>query len=100
MTRSKVKLEFISNDASRKNTFRKRNKGLLKKVNELSTLCGIPACAIIYSPYNTNPTCGHQTPVRTALFRSSGRCRCWTTEENVGPRDIHQTTHSQSVRAA
>ncbi|CAA7022034.1 unnamed protein product [Microthlaspi erraticum] len=26
-----------------------------KKVNELSTLCGVPACAIIYSPYTTNP---------------------------------------------
>ncbi|CAA7022035.1 unnamed protein product [Microthlaspi erraticum] len=55
MTRSKVKLEFISNDASRRKSFGKRNKGLQKKVNELSTLCGIPACAIIYSPYNTNP---------------------------------------------
>ncbi|CAH8387939.1 unnamed protein product [Eruca vesicaria subsp. sativa] len=36
-------------------TRKKRKKGLLKKVNELSTLCGINACAIIYSPYDTNP---------------------------------------------
>ncbi|KAL1225869.1 Agamous-like MADS-box protein AGL80 [Cardamine amara subsp. amara] len=55
MTRKKVKLAFISNDSSRKATFKKRKKGLIKKVNELSTLCGIPACAIIYSPYDTNP---------------------------------------------
>ncbi|CAA7015906.1 unnamed protein product [Microthlaspi erraticum] len=27
----------------------------MKKVNELSTLCGITACAIIYSPYDSNP---------------------------------------------
>ncbi|XP_010486065.1 PREDICTED: agamous-like MADS-box protein AGL80 [Camelina sativa] len=55
MTRKKVKLAFITNDASRKATFKKRKKGLLKKVSELSTLCGINACAIIYSPYDSNP---------------------------------------------
>ncbi|CAH2054913.1 unnamed protein product [Thlaspi arvense] len=55
MTRKKVKLAFIANDSSRKATFKKRKKGLMKKVNELSTLCGITACAIIYSPYDSNP---------------------------------------------
>ncbi|KAL1192031.1 Agamous-like MADS-box protein AGL80 [Cardamine amara subsp. amara] len=55
MTRKKVKLAFIANDSSRKATFKKRKKGLMKKVNELSTLCGVTACAIIYSPYDTNP---------------------------------------------
>ncbi|KAJ4823856.1 Agamous-like MADS-box protein agl80, partial [Turnera subulata] len=55
MTRKKVKLAFIANDAARKATFKKRRKGLIKKVSELSTLCGIEACAIIYSPYETQP---------------------------------------------
>ncbi|KAL1222220.1 Agamous-like MADS-box protein AGL80 [Cardamine amara subsp. amara] len=55
MTRKKVKLAFIANDSSRKSTFKKRKKGLMKKVNELSTLCGVNACAIVYSPYDTNP---------------------------------------------
>ncbi|KFK29648.1 hypothetical protein AALP_AA7G160600 [Arabis alpina] len=55
MTRKKVKLAFIANDSSRKATFKKRKKGLMKKVNELATLCGITACAVIYSPYDTNP---------------------------------------------
>lgn len=55
MTRKKVKVAYISNDSSRKATFKKRKKGLMKKVNELSTLCGINACAIIYSPYDSNP---------------------------------------------
>ncbi|XP_074364263.1 agamous-like MADS-box protein AGL80 [Apium graveolens] len=55
MTRKKVKLAFISNDASRKATFKKRKKGLMKKVGELSTLCGIDACAIIYSHYEPQP---------------------------------------------
>ncbi|CAH1414663.1 unnamed protein product [Lactuca virosa] len=55
MTRKKVKLAFITNDSARKATYKKRKKGLMKKVNELSTLCGIDACAIIYSPYEAQP---------------------------------------------
>ncbi|WOG89733.1 hypothetical protein DCAR_0208971 [Daucus carota subsp. sativus] len=55
MTRKKVKLAFISNDATRKATYKKRKKGLMKKVEELTTLCGIDACAIIYSPYDEQP---------------------------------------------
>ncbi|KAM3324570.1 agamous-like MADS-box protein AGL80 [Capsicum chacoense] len=55
MTRKKVKLAYITNDSSRKATFKKRKKGLMKKVSELSTLCGIDACAIIYSPYDNAP---------------------------------------------
>ncbi|XVF43906.1 hypothetical protein PTKIN_Ptkin02bG0078700 [Pterospermum kingtungense] len=55
MTRKKVKLAYISNDSARKATYKKRKKGLMKKVNELSTLCGIQTCAIIYSPYESQP---------------------------------------------
>lgn len=55
MTRKKVKLAFIENDTSRKATYNKRKKGLLKKVDELTTLCGIDACAIIYGPYDPQP---------------------------------------------
>jgi len=55
MTRRKVKLAFIVNDAARKATYKKRKKGLLKKVVELSTLCGIEACAIVYGPYEPQP---------------------------------------------
>ncbi|CAA2983136.1 agamous-like MADS-box AGL80 [Olea europaea subsp. europaea] len=55
MTRKKVKLAFITNDSARKATFRKRKKGLMKKVSELSTLCGIDICAIIYSSYESQP---------------------------------------------
>ncbi|XP_058782065.1 agamous-like MADS-box protein AGL80 [Vicia villosa] len=55
MTRKKVKLAFIENDTARKTTYKKRNKGLLKKVDEISTLCGIDACAIVYGPYDPQP---------------------------------------------
>ncbi|XP_057433882.1 agamous-like MADS-box protein AGL80 [Lotus japonicus] len=55
MTRRKVKLAFIVNDSARKATYKKRKKGLMKKVDELTTLCGIEACAIIYSPFDPQP---------------------------------------------
>ncbi|XP_054817330.1 agamous-like MADS-box protein AGL80 [Prosopis cineraria] len=55
MTRKKVKLAFIANDSARKATYKKRKKGLIKKIDELTTLCGIEACAIVYSPYDSQP---------------------------------------------
>ena len=53
MTRKKVKLEYISDDSARKTTFKKRKKGILKKVSELTILCGIEACAIISNPFDS-----------------------------------------------
>ncbi|KAI5659453.1 hypothetical protein M9H77_28246 [Catharanthus roseus] len=52
MARKKVKLAFMMNDVKRKATYKKRKKGLLNKVSELTTLCGINAGAIIYSEYD------------------------------------------------
>ncbi|XP_042027306.1 agamous-like MADS-box protein AGL80 [Salvia splendens] len=55
MTRKKVTLAYITNDSERKASYKKRKKGLIKKVSKLSTLCGVQACVIIYSPYDTVP---------------------------------------------
>ncbi|GAU21591.1 hypothetical protein TSUD_131750 [Trifolium subterraneum] len=55
MARQKVKLAFIVNAAARKATYKKRSKSLLKKLSELSILCGIDACALIYGPYEPEP---------------------------------------------
>ncbi|KAF5469889.1 hypothetical protein F2P56_010446 [Juglans regia] len=55
MTRKKVNFAYIANDSARKATFKKRKKGLLKKMSELSTLCAVQTCAIIYSPYDPEP---------------------------------------------
>ncbi|KAJ6884632.1 agamous-like MADS-box protein AGL80 [Populus alba x Populus x berolinensis] len=55
MGRRKVKHELISNESVRKVTFRKRKAGLLKKLDELATLCGVAACAIIFSAYDDQP---------------------------------------------
>ncbi|KAG5151934.1 hypothetical protein JHK84_028406 [Glycine max] len=55
MTRKKVKLAYITDVTARKSTYKKRKKGIIKKVSELTILCGIPACAIISSPFDSKP---------------------------------------------
>jgi hypothetical protein len=55
MARKKVKLAFITNDSRRKATYKKRKTGLMKKVYELSTLCDVDACAIVYRPNEAQP---------------------------------------------
>ncbi|GAB4857156.1 hypothetical protein Ancab_015066 [Ancistrocladus abbreviatus] len=50
MTRRKVKLAWIENDGLRKTTYRKRKLGLTKKVEELTILCGIEGCLLIFNP--------------------------------------------------
>lgn len=55
MPRKKVNLGYIEDDHARKATFRKRKAGIMKKANELSTLCGVDGCAIVFSPYNPQP---------------------------------------------
>ncbi|XP_047306556.1 agamous-like MADS-box protein AGL80 [Impatiens glandulifera] len=55
MTRNKVKLTYILNKTVRKTTFKKRRVGIVKKLDELTTLCGIEACAVIYSAFDPQP---------------------------------------------
>ncbi|KVH95948.1 agamous-like MADS-box protein AGL80 [Cynara cardunculus var. scolymus] len=52
MPRSKVKLEYITDEYARKTSFMKRKTSVMKKLNELCTLCGVDACAIMYSEYD------------------------------------------------
>ena len=51
MGMKKVKLSLIANEISRETSFMKRKNGIMKKLYELSTLCGVQACALIYSPF-------------------------------------------------
>ncbi|GAU36856.1 hypothetical protein TSUD_213800 [Trifolium subterraneum] len=51
----KVKLAFITKDTARKATYKKRVKGLMKKLNEITTLCGIKACGIVFNPDDLEP---------------------------------------------
>ncbi|KAL4325164.1 hypothetical protein GQ457_11G031960 [Hibiscus cannabinus] len=55
MTRRKVELVWITSQSARRASLRKRRVGLLKKVEELTTLCGIKACLVMYSPGEQEP---------------------------------------------
>ncbi|XP_047306558.1 agamous-like MADS-box protein AGL80 [Impatiens glandulifera] len=55
MARKKVKLTYIVNDTMRKITFKKRKVGVVKKLDEITTLCGIEACTVIYSAFDSQP---------------------------------------------
>ncbi|ONK57462.1 uncharacterized protein A4U43_C09F760 [Asparagus officinalis] len=55
MARKKVTLAWIANDATRRATLKKRRRGLLKKVSELSVLCDVPACVVVYGPDEAQP---------------------------------------------
>ena len=50
-----MRLEYIENDTARRVTYKKRVKGIVKKTQELSVLCGVDACAIVYGPYDKAP---------------------------------------------
>ncbi|KAJ4705415.1 agamous-like MADS-box protein AGL80 [Melia azedarach] len=68
MTRKKVKLVWIVSDSARKASLKKRRVGLLKKVSELTTLCGVNAFIIIYSPEDKEPAMWPSRPVVQQLL--------------------------------
>ncbi|CAL0334749.1 unnamed protein product [Lupinus luteus] len=55
MARKRLDLTYIASDSKRNATLKKRRNGLMKKINELTTLCGIEACAIISTPDDLQP---------------------------------------------
>ncbi|PON71216.1 MADS-box transcription factor [Trema orientale] len=52
MGRGKLPLRLIAKDKSRRVTFEKRKKGLIKKAKELSTLCAVRVCLIVHNVKN------------------------------------------------
>ncbi|KAJ9677554.1 hypothetical protein PVL29_022509 [Vitis rotundifolia] len=63
MARGKLKLELIADEKLRCRTFRNRQKGLKKKLHELSTLCDVEACMIMYCDQNGNVTYSSQPDI-------------------------------------
>ncbi|KAH0755106.1 hypothetical protein KY290_025376 [Solanum tuberosum] len=55
MTRKKENYAFIEDDSKRKISYNKRLKGLLKKSDELKTLCDVEVATVIYGPYKNEP---------------------------------------------
>ncbi|XP_019096769.1 PREDICTED: floral homeotic protein PMADS 1-like [Camelina sativa] len=55
MARKKIKLAWIENDNSRVIRSKKRREGLLKKIEEVTILCDVKACIIMFSPEEDYP---------------------------------------------
>ncbi|ESQ40576.1 hypothetical protein EUTSA_v10016044mg [Eutrema salsugineum] len=49
MGRTKLKFAWIGNQRARKNAYKKRMQGLIKKAGELTILCNMSACLIFFS---------------------------------------------------
>ncbi|XP_054776605.1 agamous-like MADS-box protein AGL8 [Prosopis cineraria] len=50
MGRGRLAMKLIEKEKSRKATFQKRKNGIMKKAHELSTLCGVDCCLVVYGP--------------------------------------------------
>ncbi|XP_031117003.1 agamous-like MADS-box protein AGL61 [Ipomoea triloba] len=48
--RQRIRLSRIESDTNRNVTFSKRPNGLIKKANEISTLCGVEILWMIFAP--------------------------------------------------
>jgi hypothetical protein len=55
MARKKVNLQWISNNATRRATYKRRSQGLEKKASELATLCGTKLCVVMYGQGEAQP---------------------------------------------
>ncbi|KAG5606625.1 hypothetical protein H5410_028117 [Solanum commersonii] len=55
MSRNKVNYALIDDASQRKVSSNKRLKGLLKKSDELKTLCDVEVATVIYDPYKNEP---------------------------------------------
>ncbi|PPD96033.1 hypothetical protein GOBAR_DD06924 [Gossypium barbadense] len=55
MTGKRVKLAWIENSSARRASLRKRRQGLVKKVTELTTLCGVEGGIVIYTKNEEEP---------------------------------------------
>ncbi|XP_072982731.1 agamous-like MADS-box protein AGL80 [Typha latifolia] len=68
MARKKVNLAWIANDSTRRATFKKRKKGLMKKASELATLCDVKACVVVYGPQEPHPEVWPSLPEATRVL--------------------------------
>ncbi|XP_038904450.1 MADS-box transcription factor PHERES 1-like [Benincasa hispida] len=69
MTRKKVKLVWIASDNARKASFKKRRLRLLKKVSELTTLCGVFVFAVVNGPDEDHPVIWPYLSAAQHLYR-------------------------------
>ncbi|XP_022934582.1 agamous-like MADS-box protein AGL6 [Cucurbita moschata] len=76
MGRGTLSLKLISNPKSRRTTFQKRKKSLMKKAYELSTLCDVQTCVVIASEeFETWPSDRTQVEAMIRSYKSQSFCK-------------------------
>ncbi|XP_047309775.1 agamous-like MADS-box protein AGL80 [Impatiens glandulifera] len=55
VTRKKVNLTYILNNSARRNTYKKRKLSVVKQLDEITTLCDVEVCTVIYSDFDPQP---------------------------------------------
>ncbi|KQK08507.1 hypothetical protein BRADI_2g42233v3 [Brachypodium distachyon] len=101
MTRKKVTLKRIPNDAARRATFRNRLKDLVKKASELATLYNGKACVIVYGEgemkHEMWPSVAEAVPIlhRYKAMPDIGQCK--KTEQIYKARRENHELHTASL---
>ena len=77
MARKKVALEYIPTNSTRRETFQRRSRGLMKKAGEVATMCDTNTCIIVYGEGDLVPQVFPSYDEAVAIlnrFRSPTRC--------------------------
>lgn len=78
----KVKLALMENEKSRAITLKKRRSGLVKKVKEISTLCDVKACLIMFSPKEAEPMVWPSAEAARNLLKDFDALPAFTKKKN------------------
>uniref|UniRef100_A0A0D9V107 MADS-box domain-containing protein n=1 Tax=Leersia perrieri TaxID=77586 RepID=A0A0D9V107_9ORYZ len=79
----KVTIEPITNQVARRSTHERRTAGLLKKVQEVSILCNVRACIVVYNiGDDTEPKAWPSLPEATNILEDAMDI----TESSIGKR--------------
>ncbi|CAI9302623.1 unnamed protein product [Lactuca saligna] len=62
MGRAKIEMKYITKEKTRNTTYEKRKQGMIKKAQELKTLCDIDTAMIIIPPNSNKPEIWPQDP--------------------------------------
>ncbi|KAL0900350.1 hypothetical protein Bca101_084311 [Brassica carinata] len=78
----KVKLALVENEYSRAVTLKKRRSGLVKKVKEISILCDVKACLIMFSPKEAEPMVWPSAEAARNLLKEFNALRDFAKKKN------------------
>nr|ADE77809.1 unknown [Picea sitchensis] len=101
MGRAKITIKWIPRDTSGNMTFMKRKKGLKKKVEELSILCGVEVCMVCFGPQMDQQTASdhpHVWPGKSKALEIVERYRSLSKEEQENKKLDNSSFLEQRIK--